>query len=217
MRSKRSLLVVVALTAFTAILPGAARAGDAARAEEQFELCAQCHGAAGAGNALYLAPAIAGFPEWYVLAQLKNFHSGARGTNPEDTGGLRMYPMSQTLKTDEDMQAMAAYVASMPPHPAAATVTGGDATRGAKFYQVCAACHGVDGKGNQAVGSPQLTGQSDWYLLSSLQKYKTGIRGVYPNAAIMRGMAATLPDEQAMKDVVAYIQSLSAQTAASAK
>ena len=217
MRSNRSLLVIAALGAFAAVLPGGARAADAARGEELFQLCSQCHGETGAGNALYLAPSIAGLPEWYLLGQLKNFKTGVRGMNPEDTGGLRMYPMSQTLKTDEDIQTMAAYVASLPAQPAAQTLTGGDATRGAKFYQVCTACHGPDGNGNQAVGSPRITGQSDWYLLSALQKFKGGIRGNYPNAAIMRGMAGTLPDEQAMKDVIAYLQTLSSQTAANAK
>jgi cytochrome c oxidase subunit 2 len=210
-------LVFAAFAALTAVLPGAARAADAARGAELFQLCAQCHGAAGAGNALALAPSIAGLPEWYLLGQLKNYKTGVRGMNPEDTGGLRMYPMSQTLKTDADIETMAAYVASLPAQPAAQTLTGGDAARGAKLYQVCVACHGPDGNGNQAVGSPRLTGQSDWYLLSSLQKFKAGIRGSYPNAVIMRGMAGTLPDEQAMKDVIAYIQTLSSQTAANAK
>lgn len=213
MRSIRSLL---ALAALAAVLPGGARA-DAARGKELFQLCAQCHGETGAGNVLYLAPSIAGLGDWYLLGQLKNFKTGVRGTHPEDTGGLRMYPMSQTLKTDEDIQTMAAYVASLPAQKPASSLEGGDATRGAKFYQVCIACHGVDGNGNQAVGSPRLTGQSDWYLLSSLQKLKAGIRGSYPNAAIMRGMAATLPDEQAMKDVIAHIMTLSSQTAANAK
>jgi cbb3-type cytochrome c oxidase subunit III len=210
-------LVIVVLAALTAVLPGAARAVDAARGKELFELCSQCHGETGAGNPLYLAPSIAGLGEWYLQGQLKNFKTGVRGMHPEDTAGLRMYPMSQTLKTEEDIQTLASYVASLPAPPVTPTLAGGDATRGAKLYQVCAACHGPDGNGNQAVGSPRLTGQSDWYMLSSLQKFKAGIRGTYPNAAIMRGMAATLPDEQAMRDVIAYIQTLSSQTAANTK
>ena len=148
MRSNRSLLVIAALAALTAVMPGGARAADAARGEELFQLCSQCHGETGAGNALYLAPSIAGLPEWYLLGQLKNFKTGVRGMNPGDIGGLRMYPMSQTLKTDEDIQTMAAYVASLPAQPALQTLTGGDAARGAKLYQVCAACHGPDGNGN---------------------------------------------------------------------
>ena len=55
---------------------------------EQFELCAQCHGAAGEGNPVVLAPAIAGLQSWYVTAQLTKFRSGLRGTHPEDVAGL---------------------------------------------------------------------------------------------------------------------------------
>lgn len=210
-------MAAAALAALAVVAPSSVRAEANARGKELFQLCAQCHGETGAGSAIYLAPSIAGLGDWYVLGQLKNFKTSVRGTNPEDTGGLRMYPMAQTLKTDEDIQTVAAYVASLPVQRVAPTLEGGDATRGAKFYQVCTACHGPDGNGNQAIGSPRLTGQADWYLLSTLQKLKAGIRGSYPNAVIMRGMAGTLPDEQAMKDVIAYIMTLSSQTAANAR
>ena len=207
-------LVGLALVALAAALPSLARAEENARGKELFELCAQCHGENGRGNQSALAPNIAGLPEWYVVAQLQNFRSGARGTHPEDTGGLRMYPMSRTLKTDDDVQAIAAFVAALPAGPAPTTLAGGDAARGAQFYAVCQTCHGPDGNGNQAMGAPRIAGQADWYLLSSLQKLKAGTRGSYPNAAIMRGMAGTLPDEQAMKDVIAHIESLSSRSAA---
>lgn len=207
-------LVAVAVLVTLAAAPQVAPAAEAVRGAELYQLCAQCHGAAGQGNQAALAPSIAGLAEWYVLAQLQNFKSGARGTHPDDTGGLRMYPMSQTLKSDEDMQAVAAYVAKLPAVKSAPTLEGGNAARGAQLYQPCIACHGADGAGNQAVQSPRLAGQADWYLLSSLQKLKAGHRGSYPNAAIMRGMAGTLADEQAMKDVIAHILTLTSQTAA---
>lgn len=216
MQLHRSLVIAAALLACAVVLPRAARAAENARGAELFELCTQCHGAAGEGNPLALAPSIAGLPEWYVLNQLGNFKSGARGTNPHDLGGLRMYPMSLTLKTEEDVKAISAYVASLPYVSHAPSLQGGDPARGATLYAPCTACHGPDAKGMAAVQAPPLTGQYDWYLLSSLQKFKAGERGTYPNAAIMRGMAATLTDEQAMKDVIAYIESLSANTAANA-
>lgn len=210
-------MAAAALAALVVIAPSAVRAEANARGMELFQLCAQCHGPEGAGNQLALAPAIAGLADWYIKAQLHNFKGGTRGTHPEDTGGLRMYPMAQTFKTDADIDALAAYVAALPPARPAPVLTGGDPARGAQYYQVCLACHGPDGTGNQAIGSPRLTSQADWYLLSSLQKLKGGIRGTYPTAVIMRGMASTLPDEQAMKDVIAHIMTLSSQTAAIAK
>jgi cytochrome c oxidase subunit 2 len=222
-RSRRSVVLstrslVFSLVWLAASVGSASRASaaDADRGAELYELCTQCHGVAGEGNQAALAPGIAGLPEWYVLAQLQHFKKGERGMHPEDTGGLRMYPMSQTLKTPEDMQAVAAFVAAMPKVSSERTLEGGDATRGAQLYTICVACHGPDGAGNEALGSPPIAGQSDWYLLSSLQKLKSGHRGTYPNAVVMRGMAGTLTDEQAMKDVIAHIMTLHPTNAAAA-
>jgi cytochrome c553 len=189
-----------------------ARAEDQARGGELFQLCLQCHGEQGEGNPLALAPAIAGLADWYVERQLHNFKAGVRGTHPDDVGGLRMYPMSRAVKSDEDIRTLAAYVASLPAVNPDPVLEGGDAERGQALYATCGACHGPDGAGIQVMNAPALTGTHDWYLLSALEKYKLGIRGGSPkdpNGALMRGMAMQLASEQQMKDVIAYIVSLS--------
>jgi cytochrome c oxidase subunit 2 len=214
MRSNQSLVALAALAVIASVLPGGARAEDLKRGAEIFQLCTQCHQAGGEGSQLALAPTLAGLAPWWVGKQLESFKTGVRGTNPEDTAGLRMYPMSQTLKTPEDVAAVTAYVATLPAHKPPTTLTGGDPTHGAQLYQVCTPCHGVDASGNQAIGAPALANQSDWYLLVSLQKYQAGIRSRDNLAAVMRGMASTLPDDQAKKDVIAYIVTLKAQTPA---
>jgi cytochrome c oxidase subunit 2 len=198
-------------TALAATLPPAGASADEARGEALFTLCAQCHGASGGGNPAALAPAIAGLEQWYVEAQLAKFRSGVRGMHPQDTGGLRMYPMSLWLASDADAAAVAGYVAGLPAARPAPRLTGGEAKRGQQLFAPCVACHGVDGTGNEAMKAPTLTGASDWYLLSSLQKFKSGIRGADPadqTGAIMRAMSNTLADEQAMRDVIAYIATL---------
>jgi cytochrome c oxidase subunit 2 len=84
----------------------------------------------------------------------------------------------------------------------------GDADRGKQFYQICAACHGEDARGNEDNAAPQLAGQYSWYLIRQLKNFRDGIRGADPrdiNGAMMRPMAMTLPDDQAIEDVVAYI------------
>jgi len=180
------------------------------RGEKIYALCTQCHGPEGAGNPLSLAPAIAGLEPWYVEAQLKNFKKGVRGMHPDDRGGLRMYPMSLSLRSDEDIAAVATYVASLPRAKPPITVEG-DAAKGANSYKTCAACHGPDGNGNQALNAPSLVGSNDWYLVESLKKYKAGVRGGNPgnqNAVMMRGMALSLADDQAIRDVVAHIMAL---------
>ena len=183
-------------------------AAEDARGAELFGLCSQCHGEQGEGNQLALAPAIAGLPQWYVEAQLGYFRNGGRGDHPQDIAGLHMRPMSRALRTDEDLKLVAAYVASLPPVRPEPVVEAGDAQRGAGLYTVCAQCHGAAGEGNQALNAPPLRNMSDWYLVSGLERYKAGIRGgnpKNPNGIMMRGMAMSLADEQAIRDVVAYI------------
>jgi len=87
----------------------------------------------------------------------------------------------------------------------------GDKIKGESYYAVCAGCHGADGMGMEATNAPRLQGQFDWYLIRQLMNYQSGARGVHKDdiyGATMRGMAGTLPNEQAIKDVVAYIDTL---------
>lgn len=211
--SKRLAAVLLVLAAAA---PGSARAGDVERGEHLYQLCSQCHGERGEGNALALAPAIAGLPEWYVTRQLQGFRAGHRGQHFDDISGMRMRPMALTLKSEEDVEAAAAYVASLPVVPQEPTLEGGDAARGQALYGVCIACHGPDGAGNEALGSPPITQMNDWYMLTQLQHFKSGVRGTKPgdvNGSLMRPMAMTLADDQAMKDVIAYIVKLHATQA----
>jgi cytochrome c oxidase subunit 2 len=134
-----------------------------------------------------------------------------RGAHPDDIAGLRMRPMSRYLRGEAQVKLVAAYVASLPPVKPEPRVAGGDASRGQAAYVLCTSCHGVKGEGMQALNGPPLAHLNDWYLLSQLQKYKSGLRGANTKDAegiLMRPMSMTLADEQAMKDVVAYIQTL---------
>ena len=208
----RSTSLVLAFLALAATAPPAAAEGGAEQGAELFQLCVQCHGAEGGGDPVTLAPAIAGMDEWYVKAQLEKFHSGARGTHPDDVAGMRMRPMSLSLRSDEEIAAVAAHVASLPPVPPAATLQGGDAGRGQALYAPCAACHGPDGAGIQPLNGAPLRASSDWYLLRQIHNFRSGIRGTNPldaSGALMRPMSMTLADEQAILDVIAYITTLS--------
>lgn len=188
--------------------PGVERGGDL------FATCVPCHGEQGEGNREFGAPAIAGLDEWYVQTQLERFRSGARGSHPDDVEGLRMRPMVQTLRSDDDLRSVAEYVASLPPSSPAPELEGGSAERGREVYATCAECHGASGAGDRERGAPPIAGASDWYLFAQLGKFREGIRGVDPRdttGATMRPMAMAIANEQAMRDVVAYIATLSRQ------
>ncbi len=61
------------------------------------------------------------------------------------------------------------------------------------------------------MNSPVLAGTDDWYLLAQLTAFKSGARGSHPadrTGKQMQAMARVLPDEQAMRNVVAFIGTL---------
>lgn len=182
------------------------------RAEPIFkQLCAACHGAAGEGKQELAAPAIAGMAAWYVESQVNKFRNDMRGNHPDDLPGMRMRPMARTLKLDSDVKEVAEYVSKLKAVPSKPTITG-NALKGEEQFQVCAACHGADAKGNQALNAPSLVGSNDWYLMTQLKNFKAKIRGGNPAkdpvAAGMQPMAAMLDDE-GMRNVIAYINALS--------
>lgn len=172
--------------------------------------CTVCHGAQGNGNAMIRAPKISGMEPWYLRRQLEAFRDGMRGTHPDDSAGNEMQPIGVRLRNDGGIEQAIAYVGNFKPKAPPITVSG-DAVRGHELYATCVSCHGAKGEGNQAVGAPALAARTDWYLVTQLQNYKTGLRGSDPrdtHGAQMRAVASTLPDTQAIIDVVAYINTL---------
>ena len=177
--------------------------------EELFETCEPCHGANGNGNPEIAAPGIAGLPQWYVETQLEGFQAGYRGKHADDLPGLRMRPMAVSLNREADIPSVAEYVASLTPAFTPSTLHW-NAAAGAEIYTPCVACHGADGLGNELLHAPPLVQMDDWYLVQELQNFKDGARGAATGdtwGITMRVNTLALSD-QAMEDVVAYVQTL---------
>ena len=175
--------------------------------------CGVCHAPNGQGNEAFSAPSIAGLPYWYVLAQLEKFREGVRGAHADDVDGLRMRPMARALRED-DVKHVSAYVARMAPKQGVHADLGGNAERGEAMYTVCIACHGADGMGNETLNAPPIVRLDSWYAEAQLHKFRNDIRGANPRditGAQMAPMAKTLTDDQAVKDVLAYIATLPPQ------
>ena len=208
----RSLSTILALVFISGC--GAAAGEGADRSTVIFEdNCGACHGADGQGNVAFSAPSIAGLPYWYVLAQLEKFRDGLRGAHAEDVDGLRMRPMARALHED-DLKHVSAYVARMAPKQKVHQDLGGDAERGESMYAVCVACHGADGMGDEAQGAPPIVRLESWYAEAQLHKFRNDIRGANPKditGVQMAPMAKTLTDDEAVKDVLAYIATLPPQ------
>ena len=154
--SGQAVPMILLLCVLTIAVGGCqANADSASRGKQIFATCAECHGESGEGNFSIGAPNIAGMNAWYLETELHKFRAGVRGAQFDDLEGMRMRPMSQSLQNDDEVKAVAAYVASLPPvrH---APILGGDAQAGKRRYAICAGCHGTDGKGNEAVKAPRL-------------------------------------------------------------
>ncbi len=181
--------------------------GDAAAGQPLYAVCAACHGMQGEGNVALNAPKLSGQGDWYLKRQLKYFKNGARGTHDKDVYGKQMAPMAATLVDAAAIDNVVAYIKTLPDKPSPPTLNE-NAAKGQKIYATCAACHGAEGRGVQAMNAPRLAGMSDWYLVTQLKNYKQRIRGAHPNdmyGTQMVSMATILADDQATKDLVTYI------------
>jgi cytochrome c oxidase cbb3-type subunit III len=107
--------------------------------------CAGCHGSDARGSR--------GFPnltdgDW----NWGGSHEAIKTSITQGRNGV-MPPMAAALGSGEDVRNVAHYVLSLsgsPHNPVFAQL-------GQPKFAVCAACHGADGKGNQALGAPNLT------------------------------------------------------------
>ena len=107
--------------------------------------CAQCHASDARGNK--------GFPN---LTDGDWLHGGTPEKIKETLTKGRignMPPMAAAVGSSDDVKNVAQYVLSLSGSPHDSL----QAALGKSKFGVCAACHGVDGKGNQALGAPNLT------------------------------------------------------------
>jgi cytochrome c oxidase cbb3-type subunit 3 len=155
--------------------------------------CALCHGADGYGNT--------GFPN---LAD----HDWLYGGAPEQveatiTGGRTGVMIAwQDVLGNEGLENVLSYVLSL----SGRSVPAGDAAAGKTLYMTnCVACHGAEGKGNQALGAPDLTDQI-WLYGGTVDAVRTSIakgrQGQMPAQLTRLG-------EQRVRLLAAYVLSLS--------
>jgi cytochrome c oxidase cbb3-type subunit 3 len=107
--------------------------------------CAQCHGSDARGGK--------GFPN---LTDKDWLHGGTPEKIVETItkGRIGQMPvMAGAVGTPDDVKNVANYVLSLSNQPHDSV----RAQLGKEKFVACAACHGVDGKGNQAIGAPNLT------------------------------------------------------------
>ena len=132
--------------------------------------CAQCHGSDARGGT--------GFPnltdgQWNWGGTPEQIHA----TIAQGRTGI-MTPMAAAVGSSDDVRNLANHVLSLSksPHDSVRANLGRD-----KFV-ACAACHGPDGKGNQALGAPDLTSgvfvhgpAVEAHIVNMINNGKTGV------------------------------------------
>lgn len=189
------------------LLFGAASTGHAS--SELYAPCAACHGEQAEGNRSLNAPRLNHLDPVSLLLQLEKFQRGWRGAEGASDAARQMAASVDLLPSENAWPELVAWIADLQSGPSPVSVKG-DSERGALLYrQFCIACHGPAAQGNLALNAPRLAGGDDWYLLAQLQAFREGQRGRLRedrSGRQMRAMAAALPDEQALADVVSWIR-----------
>ncbi len=213
--------------------PGAA---EGVPGEELYQACGFCHGAQGQGRQRLDAPALAGMEAWYIERQAHNFDTGMRGTHADDLPGRQMALITGMFRNDATIKNVAAYIETLTPGGPLESRPNGvlfplerpfewesqyaeltspepaDAAAGQATFQVtCALCHGADALGNEALGGNKLTDLPDWYVARQLKYFRDGIRGGGSGDVFgmqMAAMAKLLADDQAIANIIAYIDTL---------
>ncbi len=127
----------------------------------------------------------------------------------EELCGIGHFVMrgSITIQSQADFDA---WLAQQPTFAETQNQVAGNAAAGQAQYAACAACHGQQGEGNQALNAPKLAGQQAWYVERQLNYFKEGVRGGDGDTfgQQMTAFANMLTTDQDIKNVAAYIESL---------
>jgi len=95
--------------------PPSSLRGDIEAGRQIYATCSACHGSSAEGNEALDAPNLRSLPDWYIVDELRKFKTGARGASPDDPPGGRMRAIAATLRSDEDMRAVASFIATLSP------------------------------------------------------------------------------------------------------
>ena len=187
----------------------AALSADLVAGQASYAVCGSCHGANGEGNAALHAPQLAGMDPEYMKRQLRHFKRGVRGTHEEDTWGRTMAPMAMTL-ADASAIDVVAYINTLPGADVAETIAGDPSKSAALYQSTCAQCHGDDGQGMdcQRAGTDRTGRLVHGGAATEIPGWHPGRHDDDLYGLQMGLLSNTLVDDEAVNDMVAYINTL---------
>jgi cytochrome c553 len=152
-RRLRSLKVLL-ITAISA----AAQASPSTSGERQYAPCVVCHQPNGWGSLDGTIPNLAGQQKRYLEKQLAVFRSGARVD-------VQIVTAHATFDDQHTIATIADYLSRLEANPTPVEGSGEHLRLGQETYtHICAACHGVEGRGSPANRVPRIAGQHYPYL-----------------------------------------------------
>ena len=198
--------------------------GDLVNGRELYRACIACHGENAEGTENIGAPRLAGLSHWYIKRQLGYFKKKVRGYNQQDSYGLQMSAIVNTLADDTAIKDVAAYIVSLAFQSSddihkpinssldnKSDTNSLNITNGKRLYKQCSYCHGKQAEGEFAMNAPKLSNQDTGYLIRQLNYFQQGLRGrhskdLYGNQMVL--MSKLLHSKEDTRDVVAYIGTL---------
>ncbi|MDH3269867.1 MAG: c-type cytochrome [Gemmatimonadota bacterium] len=101
------------VAAFEPVYPSSTLHGNAGAGAAIYNaVCVTCHGPEGLGMPELHSPPVVQLDDWYLLTQLRNFRTGARGADPENVWGVTMRANTLAL-SDQAMQDVIAYIQTL--------------------------------------------------------------------------------------------------------
>jgi cytochrome c553 len=146
---------------------GAAALAQGMPLAERIQTCSACHGEDG-NSKMENIPSLAGQPEFFILNQLVLMRENVRPVEA-------MVSFVKDLK-DDDIRALAAHFAKLPPKPSAEPVDPALAQRGEEISNAkrCISCHAANLGGQEQI--PRVAKQRIDYLAKSLKEFRDGTR-----------------------------------------
>ena len=186
---------------------------SAARAAgNDFDYCLLCHGANANGNYGIRAPKISGMEPWYLARQLENFAAGARGAAARGRAGHEMGPVGMRAESGRHARRRGGVHRHARVEAAARRPSAGDVAHGKNALRDLRGLSRREGRRQRRRCRRRRWRRARTGISSTqLANYQKGLRGADERdtyGAQMRAIVATLPDEKAIADVVAYINTL---------
>lgn len=175
------------------------------------QVCSNCHSVNGV-SVSPMFPSLAAQPREYLIAQLTDFKAHRRADPNAQT-----FMWGFTHLSEAQIEQIATYFSSQPPPPGKpgnprlvdtgrTIYTSGLPNQG---VDACSRCHGLHGEGEGE--TPRLAGQHADYLMKQLLVFRHS--GQRPRGESMKAVSDNM-SEQDMRAVAAYLEALTAGTAA---